>query len=107
MINPSQQLKPSPEVLIYIQSVKNFFNNDDQTKNYFIFEGNEDLFYNQMTQVCQMKFEKDGETMLTIEEFEIIRLMVIQMATIKENINRKKTKDIFIDYREFGLFFLN
>ena len=40
--------KISPEVLIYLQSVKNYFETNIEAKEFFLSDSNEELFYKQM-----------------------------------------------------------
>ena len=62
-----------PEVLIYIQTVKNFIENNSDTKKYLIGNSDEDLFYQYVAKLAQENFEKTGEVLLSEAQFELIR----------------------------------
>jgi hypothetical protein len=76
----------SPEVLIYLQNVKNYFNQNIETKNYFIGENDEELFYQYLTEISQKNFETNGEAMLNKEQFELLRkvINIVKITTLKE-----------------------
>jgi hypothetical protein len=85
----------SPEVLIYIQHIKKFFESDQKTKKYFIGVGNEELFYKKLSQLSQKKFDTEGEHTLTKEEFEELR----------NEFNTRK--ELFMNVGDFGKICLN
>lgn len=91
----------SPEVLIYIQNIKTYFEKNQDTKNYFIGSGDENLFYDRLIEISQKKFDSEGEVMLTKLEFENLR----------SEFNTKKIPnnaiDIFMTVGDFGEICLN
>ena len=66
----------SPEVLIYIQSVKNYFDTNKEAGEYFLSGANEELFFKHLTEIAQKNFSKSGESMLNREQFELLRNVV-------------------------------
>jgi hypothetical protein len=97
----------SPEVLIYIQSVKNFLNSDENTKNYFI-NGDETFFYHHLSEIAQKNFETNGEPRLTINQFELLRkTMYIIYNVMEKDFSKNPEENLFIDYQQFGKFCLN
>lgn len=100
----------SPEVLIYVQSIKNFIKNDEESRNYFLNGIDEELFYSHLSEISQKNFEKDGEAMLTQDQFEDLRL---KLHTIMYN--KKTYEDLFSDIDKriifktngYGIIYLN
>lgn len=108
----------SPEVLIYIQTVKQYFEKNQEAREYFLGNADEEEFYKHLSEVSQKNFEKNGETMLNKEQFETLRKTILSLniksdkkpfvrpdenidITIEENSN------IFLDYPNFGKICLN
>lgn len=91
--------KISAEVLIYMQNIKNYFSSNEETKKYFIVNGQDELFYSRVTKISQLNFEKTGQPMLTIDQFELVRVFLISFSP--------ESKTLYTDYKEFGKFFLN
>jgi hypothetical protein len=75
----------SPEVLIYVQKIKDFFIKDEQVRSYFIGDTNEDVFFEKVYNISQENFDKNGEAMLSREQFEELKFSV-QKNKIIENI---------------------
>lgn len=63
-----------PDVLVYIQSVKTYLDKNQEAKKYFIGEADEESFYELITDVANVNYEKRGEPQLTKEQFELIRI---------------------------------
>lgn len=97
----------SPEVLIYIQTVKNYFEKNEQAREYFIGDFNDEIFFKHLSEISQKNFEKDGEVMLNKEQFELLRRTVqaIEVVNSDEPINQEDL--IFVDIRGFGKICLN
>jgi hypothetical protein len=68
-----------PEVLIYIQTVKNFFSKNEGTREYFLSQIDEDTFFRYLGNISQKNFEDNGEVMLTEVQFELLRKTLIAM----------------------------
>jgi len=102
--------KLSPEVLIYIQSVKNYFQKNDEAREYFIANSDEEQFFKHLSEISQKNFEKNGEVMLDKDQFELLRTTtkVITIA-VKEDFPKEQTIDekIFQDLGGFGKICLN
>lgn len=94
----------SPEVLIYLQTLKNYFNNNEEVKNYFMVHDNENLFYHQISHISQLNLNLSGQPMLTIEQFETIRMNMIQIINQPNNLTESH---LFVDLKEYGKFYLN
>jgi hypothetical protein len=89
----------SPEVLIYIQTVKNYFETNNETKEYFLSNSNPELFYEHMTIIAQKNFEKNGDATLDREQFELLRRTIIAITIAKSDI---KIKNFEIKNEDFN-----
>ena len=76
-----------PEVLIYIQTVKNFFKNNKGTRDYFLKQLNEDVFWKYLGNISKKNFEENGEVMLSEVQFELLRktLIALKISEIDDN----------------------
>lgn len=92
------------EVLIYLQKLKSYFNSVDEVRNYFVGDVHIDLFYEKVTKTSQENFQKTGQPMLSVDQFESIRIELM-----REHFKQIKQlpKEIFVDYKQFGKFYLN
>lgn len=99
----------SPEVLIYIQSVKHYFDTNLDAKEYFLGNSNEELFYTHLSEISQKNFDKDGEVMLNKEQFELLRktTIAITIATNIKEESKANEKNIFMELPNFGNICLN
>ena len=107
----------SPEVLIYLQQVKKYLELSKEAKNYFIGDGDEELFFKHLIEISQKNFEKNGEVMLNKEQFEILRttINVLHISTKKytqveiknEDFNYDNGVFIGLPFPNFGLICLN
>lgn len=100
----------SPEVLIYIQNVRNFIKNDDASRNYFLSQIDEELFFSHLSEISQKNFEKDGEAMLTQSQFENLRNNLLAITITKkqyEKVIQEVDKRVIFDTKQHGLIFLN
>ena len=99
--------KTSPEVLIYVQTVKQYFEKNIEAREYFIGDSNEELFFEHLKEISQKTFDKDGEVMLNKEQFELLRttIKVVHIAN-KTYTEEELKQNIFID-TEFGKICLN
>jgi hypothetical protein len=94
-----------PEVLIYIQTVKNYFETNIEAKEFFLSNSDEELFYKHMVEIAQKNFEKNGEATLDREQFELLRktIAAITIATSITKIGQIdfKKEDFNYDNRAF------
>lgn len=74
----------SNEVLIYIQTLKNFFNTNEEAKVYFLSNLNENEFFDAVMKTAQNNFEKNGEPNLTVEQFEFLRKLLVTFNKLEE-----------------------
>lgn len=84
----------NPEVLIYIDRVKQFLKTNVEARDYFLKDGDEVAFFNHLSIISEKNFETNGTPELSQEQMELLRRTVIV-----EQIAAKK----YI-YSEDGLF---
>lgn len=100
--------KLSPEVLIYVQSVKNYFQKNNEARKYFIADSDEEEFFKHLSEISQKNFNKNGEVMLDKEQFELLRITIQAIALVTKPIEEIKIEDnIFIDMRGYAKICLN
>jgi hypothetical protein len=100
----------SPEVLIYLQTVKSYFKTNEEAREYFISNVDEELFYQHLCEISEKNFKKNGEVMLTKEQFELLRktLTAIEISTKEMTEDTPNPEEnIFIDMRGYGKICLN
>lgn len=100
MIKQSQM---SPDVLIYIQSIKKFFTENVTAQKYFAIEGNEEKFYNNVSEISQKNYEENGDPELSVEQFEELRNLI---STNPEE-GTVVTRAAFINIGNLGYMSLN
>ena len=101
--------KLSPEVLIYVQSVKNYFQKNNEAREYFIANSDEEQFFKHLSEISQKNFDKNGEVMLDKMQFELLRVTVQAIAIVTAPVeNLPSVEDnIFIDMRGYAKICLN
>jgi hypothetical protein len=98
------------EVLIYLQTVKTYINNNPDARDYFIGESDEELFYTHLVEVSKKNFEKNGEVMLNKDQFEILRKTITVVTISKKDFSEGEVNNydnIFQDIEGFGKICLN
>jgi hypothetical protein len=68
--------KMSPEVLIYLQSIRKYFDSHIDAQKYFLTDGNEEVFFDYAIEMSQKNFEESGEPELSLYQFEELRKRV-------------------------------
>jgi len=63
----------SPEVLIYVQNLKHYLTTNVVAQKYFNIKGNEETFFNYLSEESQKNFEEHGEPQLSLDQFEELR----------------------------------
>jgi hypothetical protein len=104
----------SPEVLTYLQTVKNFLKKNDEARKYFLHGVDEEMFYEHLIEIAQKNFEQLGEPMLNKEQFDLLRKTMKAISIVGKSVNELEEeevvdseKNIFVDYRGFGKICLN
>jgi hypothetical protein len=103
----------SPEVLIYLQTVKNYFEINKEAREFFLSNSDQELFYKHMSEIAQKNFEKNGDATLDREQFELLRKTIAAIAVIKrveiknEDFNYNNGVFIGLPFPNFGTICLN
>ena len=103
----------SPEVLTYLQTVKNYLKKNDEARRYFLHGVDEDKFFQHLTEIAQKNFNQLGEPMLNKEQFDLLRKTMKAISIVDKSITELEDeepnpeKNIFVDYRGFGKICLN
>lgn len=74
------------EVLVYLQKIKNYLNNSEDAKNYFIGQADVDEFYKELAIISNKNFETKGQPELTKEQFELLRVALIATSIAKQRV---------------------
>lgn len=77
-------MENSPEVLIYLQTVKKYVEGNEEAKKYFIANDVESDFYGLVLDVAQINFTKRGEPQLSKGQFELIRITLLSFKKSAE-----------------------
>ena len=75
----------SPESLIYLQTIKNYFENNEEARKYFLSNLNEDEFFNSILKVAENNFRKTGEPQLTQEQLEFLRMSLMIFKKVEDS----------------------
>ncbi len=100
----------SPEVLIYLQTVKKYFQTNQEAREYFISDSNEEVFFKHLCEISEKNFKQNGEVMLTKEQFELLRRTILAIKISTEDVIEEPHNpedNIFIDMRGYGKICLN
>lgn len=97
----------APEVLIYLQKVKNYFAVDEEAKNYFIIDDNFEFFFHHVQEISQKNFEDTGDPNLSQIQFELIRKTMMLLSIANKDYKDIKENGRFYDLGDFGKFSLN
>jgi hypothetical protein len=84
-------MKFSPDILIYIQTVKNFLENNEGIRKYFLTNVDEDLFFENLGQIAEINLTKNGEPQLSKEQFEVLRLSLQIFKKVDDEIQMEES----------------
>jgi len=71
--------------LIYLQTIKNYFESNEEARKYFLSNLNEDEFYNSILKVAENNFRKTGEPQLTQEQLEFLRVSLMIFKKVEDS----------------------
>lgn len=103
----------SPDTLIYIQSVKDYFKKNKEAHDYFLSNNNEELFFQHLTEIAEKNYKSFNNPTLNREQFELLRKTTLALSIVNEP---KKVEEmdpeefdngIFIHIPNFGQICLN
>ena len=92
----------NPEVLIYINKVKEFLEKNEAANKYLLGTNDYDLFFDEVLKFAETNFEEKGDATLTKEQFEEIRKSSQKLSPITDYSN-----GVFMEIPNFGLISLN
>jgi len=75
----------SPESLIYLQTIQNYFKNNEEVGKYFLSNVDENEFYNSILKVAENNFKKTGEPQLSQEQLEFLRMSLMIFKSVEES----------------------
>jgi hypothetical protein len=85
--------KYSIDVLVYMDSVKQFFEKNKEAKEYFLLNTDEDVFFEKLCDMSEKNMNNFGIPNLTVDQFEELR--------------EKITRSIIIFISNYGSYSLN
>ena len=91
MVKPREM---SPEVLIYVQNLKHYLTTNVVAQKYFNIKGNEETFFNHLSEISQKNFEEHSEPQLSLDQFEELREKI--------HGHNKEAIGLFISLGEYG-----
>jgi hypothetical protein len=102
----------SPDVLTYIQTVKNYLKKNDEARKYFLTGVDEDFFFQHLGEIAQKNFDSLGEAMLNKEQFDLLRntmkaISIVNKSKIEDTQVINPEENIFIDMRGLSKICLN
>jgi hypothetical protein len=97
----------SPEVLIYIQTVKNYLKNNQEARDYFLRGVDEEIFYKYLAEISQKNFNNNGDVTLNITQFEILKRTVAALSIVNKSDEEINHTNLFFKVKDFGYFSLN
>lgn len=77
-------MKLSSEVLIYVQTIKNYLETNQEARDYFLKNADYDLFFDNLAQISEINFQKNGEPQLTQQQFEFLRVSMMIFKEVEE-----------------------
>jgi hypothetical protein len=96
----------SPEVLIYIQKVKKYLENDQEAYQYFLEGVNNEKFFNELGKMAVINQEKNGDPSLNQNQFELVKTLCSSTKEL-ENKDRNDLSTIYLDLGDFGKLYMN
>lgn len=75
-----------PDILIYLQTIKNFFENNEEARIYFYVEYDIEYFYEMVIDFSKKNLKEINDPKLTMEQFETIRNNIVELFSKTKNI---------------------
>lgn len=105
--------KISPEVLIYIQNIRQFFKSNEEAMAYFDINENDEEFFDRLSKISQENFDETGEPELSLFQFENLKQKITKSFPINKEIKTPEgdreivTSGVFLVIGDFGYLSLN
>lgn len=74
----------SPEVLIYLQTLKNYFENNEEARSYFLSKVDEEEFFRLVGETAEINLQKNSEPQLSKEQLEFLRVSLMVFKMVEE-----------------------
>lgn len=87
----------NPEVLIYLQQIKMYIDNNPTAKDYFIGNSQENIFYKKLEEISLLNFKNTDDPKLNKDQLESIRLSLLESPI------RDVDMDLFFEVTGYGL----
>jgi len=103
----------SPDTLIYIQSVKDYFKKNKEARTYFLTNNSEELFFQHLSDIAEKNNKSFNNPTLNREQFELLRKTTLALSIVNEpkKVEEMDLKEfdngIFIHIPNFGQICLN
>ena len=94
----------TPEVLMYIQSLKIYFEKNKDVRDYFIGNSDEELFFEHLIEISKKNYKTNNDPMLTEVQFELLKKTISALTISKKEFTKD---DVFVDVKGFGTYCLN
>lgn len=94
-----------PEVLIYIQKIKDYFKKNKESYDYFLKNVDEDIFFEHFAEISLKNFKDNGSPELTVDQLEVLNKTIKAICVIKEP--EYFTYNIWWNLGKLGLVCLN
>lgn len=95
-----------PDILIYLQTVKNFFENNKEARTYFYVEYDMERFFNMVIDFSKKNLKEINDPKLTMEQFESIRNNIMELFSDTTNMF-PYIQDLKLSYQELSKINLN
>jgi hypothetical protein len=94
----------TPEVLMYIQSLKIYFEKNKDVRDYFIGNSDEELFFEHLIEISKKNYKTNNDPMLTEVQFELLKKTISVLTISKKEFIED---DVFVEVKDFGFYCLN
>jgi hypothetical protein len=74
--------KYSIDILVYVDSVKRFFEDNKEAKEYFLSNIDENIFFEELCNICEKNINERELPNLTVEQFEQLRNKMLKSPII-------------------------
>jgi len=96
-------MKKSTEILMYMQKLKYFIENDEESYTYFLLNTDKEKFFIELEKIATNNFTIKGEPMLTESQLELVR------KSCELPLNNVKTdlSEVYMDLGDMGKLYMN
>lgn len=97
------------EVLIYVQTMKSYFENNQEARAYILGDVDEELFFDYLIEISNQNFENTGDPRLNRGQFESLRIALLLLGSKNiDGVNfTDQQKNLFVEIPNMGEYCLN